>query len=422
MDDDSNLKKNKMNLKTRLLLVVLVLVLCLGSFMGGVYVMWAHGQAASALSSATETTTASETSSQLTREQGLKLLSDILDILDKEYINPQALDTTKMFYSAAAGLVAGVGDAHTAFQEPVSAKLEAERLEGSFEGIGASVEMRDDQVVIAQLMPGSPALKAGVQVGDIILAVDGISVKGLSLTETVAKIRGPRGSQVRLLLQREGVDAPLEIAVTRDRIEVESVSYRMLDDHIAYIQLAIFNAVTTEQLTRAIKELLAQKPVGLVLDLRDNPGGYLTTAVEVASQFLPANTHILTEVKRDEPPEKFYVEKAGEATQIPLVVLVNGGSASASEIVAGAIQDNKRGVILGTRTYGKGSVQASHELVNGSSLRVTIAKWNRPNGANIDGEGITPDIIVEYTQQDYDARRDPQLERAVQELLARTNE
>ncbi|MCE5258378.1 MAG: S41 family peptidase [Chloroflexi bacterium] len=402
----------------RIFTIALVVVLCIASFMAGIFVMWAKENTATLPTTALDSsaTVAPEATPQLTREQGIKLLVDIMQILDKEYIDSNALDDTKMLYSAAAGLVAGVGDEHTMFQEPVAAGLEAERMEGSFEGIGASVTMSGSLVTIAQPMPGSPALKAGIQAGDVILEVDGVSVDGLSLTEVVSKIRGPRGSQVRLLLQRASVDEPLEILVTRDRIEIETVSSRMLDGDIGYVQLSVFNAVATDQLTSALRELLAKDPVGLILDLRGNPGGYLVTAVEVASQFLPKNTLILSEEKRDEPLEEFRVEKAGLATSIPLVVLVDGDSASASEIVAGAVQDNNRGKVIGTKTYGKGSVQASHEMVNGSSLRVTIAKWNRPNGSNIDGNGIMPDIVVEYTQEDRDAGRDPQLDRAVQEL------
>jgi carboxyl-terminal processing protease len=221
---------------------------------------------------------------------------------------------------------------------------------------------------------------------------------------------------VKLTIQRAGVADPFIVTVTRDRIEVAAVSSRMLDGNIAYVQLTIFNAVTTKQLTEALSALLAQNPKGLVLDLRGNPGGYLATAIEVASQFLERNTLILSELQRDKPVEEFRVKNPGAATKIPLVVLVDGGSASASEIVAGAIQDSKRGIIIGTKSYGKGSVQATHDLLNGSSLRVTIAKWNRPNGTNIDGNGIMPDIEVIRSQEDITAGADPQLDRAVQEL------
>ncbi|MHB9034624.1 MAG: S41 family peptidase [Anaerolineae bacterium] len=405
---------------SRTLLIALVVVLCLASFMAGIASMWLYTNRtalAENIRTSTNTPTPAATPA-LTREQGVKLLVDILKILDNEYIDPQALDTGKMFYGAAAGLVAAVGDPHTLFQEPVAASFENQRLEGSFEGIGATLQISGTQFFIAGITAKSPAQKAGLEIGDQILAVDGKPVAGLSLVDLVSLIRGPRGTQVRLTIQHKGASAPQDISVTRDKIEIPTVASRMLDNNIGYVQLSIFNAVATKQLTEAVNALLKQNPVGLVLDLRDNPGGYLETAVEIASIFLPRDTLILTELKRDTSPEEYRVTKSGSATRIPLVVLVNGNSASASEILAGAVQDNKRGLVVGTKSYGKGSVQATHDLINGSSLRVTIAKWNRPNGTNIDGVGITPDSIVEMTQEDVDAGRDPQLDRAVQLLLA----
>ncbi|MHB1356401.1 MAG: S41 family peptidase [Anaerolineae bacterium] len=402
----------------KILILLLVVMLCVSSFGAGAITVWlATNPALSDIFRTTSATTPTpEATPQLTREDGIKLLAQIMDILDAEYINPSTLDDATLLYGAASGLVAAVGDSHTMFQEPVAAGFEQERMDGAFEGIGANVEMRDDKLIIALPLPGSPALKAGILPDDVVLAVDGQSIAGLSITDAVKLIRGPRGSQVKLTIQRAGIADPLIVTVTRDRIEVASVVSKMLDGNIAYVRLAIFNAVATKQLTEALRDLLAQKPIGLILDLRGNPGGYLTTAIEVASLFLPRNTLILSEVRRDQPVEEYLVKSPGQATKIPLVVLVDGASASASEIVAGAVQDSGRGVIIGSRSYGKGSVQATHDMVNGSSLRVTIAKWNRPNGANIDGNGIKPDIEVSFAQTQYEAGEDPQLERAVQEL------
>lgn len=402
----------------RILLLLLVLALCLSSFGAGAFTVWlSTGHLLPDVVKVPSVASATpEATPQLTREDGIKLLTQIMDILDAEYIDPNALDNAKLLYGAASGLVAAVGDSHTLFQEPVAAGFEQERMEGTFEGIGANVEMRDSKLTIALPLPGSPALKAGLLPGDVVLAVDGQTIAGLSITDAVVLIRGPRGSEVKLTIQRVGVADPFIVSVTRDRIEVATVSSKMLDGNIAYVQLSIFNAIATKQLTEALSALLAQKPRGLILDLRGDPGGYLTTAIEVASQFLPRNSLILSEVRRDQPAQEYRVKVPGLATLIPLVVLIDGGSASASEIVAGAIQDLQRGVIIGSQSYGKGSVQATHNLVNGSSLRVTIAKWNRPNGTNIDGNGIKPDMEVNRTQADFDAGLDPQLDRAVQEL------
>lgn len=347
-----------------------------------------------------------------------QLLGDIREILQDEYIEPAALDDQKMIYGAAAAMVAAVGDPHTAFVEPAAAAIIDEDMQGSFEGIGATVDMVDGQVVIVRPLPGSPAEQAGIKAGDVILAADDSPLEGMSLTDAITLIRGPRGSKVALLIQREGVAEPFVIEVVRDRIELETVEYRMLDDGIAYVRLAEFNAVAGDKLDEALKELLAQNPKGLILDLRDNPGGYLHIAVDVAGQFLERNTLILTERLRDQPDQEFRVRGAGRATQVPLAVLVNGGSASASEIVAGAVQDHARGTLVGETTFGKGSVQQTHTLSDGSSLRVTIARWLLPGGRNLDGDGIVPDVQVDYTAEDFEAGRDPQLDAARDLLLS----
>lgn len=346
-----------------------------------------------------------------------QLLGDIREILQDEYIEPAALDDQKMIYGAAAAMVAAVGDPHTAFVEPAAAAIIDEDMQGSFEGIGATVDMVDGQVVIVRPLPGSPAEQAGIKAGDVILAADDSPLEGMSLTDAITLIRGPRGSKVALLIQREGVAEPFVIEVVRDRIELETVEYRMLDDGIAYVRLAEFNAVAGDKLDEALKELLAQNPKGLILDLRDNPGGYLHIAVDVAGQFLERNTLILTERLRDQPDQEFRVRGTGRATQVPLAVLVNGGSASASEIVAGAVQDHARGTLVGETTFGKGSVQQTHTLSDGSSLRVTIARWLLPGGRNLDGDGIVPDVQVDYTAEDFEAGRDPQLDAARDLLL-----
>lgn len=353
--------------------------------------------------------------------QGNALLQEIRDILRKEYIEPEKVDDQKMIYGAATGMVAALGDPHTSFVEPAMAEILDEDMQGSFEGIGATVNMEDGQFVIVRPMPGSPAEKAGLKAGDHILAVDGVSLEGLTLTESITRIRGPRGSVVRLLVQREGVPEPFEIEVTRDKIVIETVEYRMLEGNIAYVRLTEFNAVAAEQLDAALKELITEDTAGLVFDLRDNPGGYLQMAVAVASEFLPQGALILTERVRDEADREFRVQGTGRAVDVPLVVLVNGGSASASEIVAGAIQEHGRGILVGETTYGKGSVQQTHTLQDGSSLRVTVARWLLPNGKNLDGDGIVPDVEVVLTPEDYEAGNDPQLDTACELLRQQRN-
>jgi len=243
-----------------------------------------------------------------------------------------------------------------------------------------------------------------------------VSLEGKTLLEAITAIRGPRGTTVRLLIAREGVADPFVVPIARDRVELLTVEYRMLDGGIAYVRLTEFNAIARDRLRDALEELMAEEPVGLVLDLRGNPGGYLETAVEVAGEFLPKGTLVLTERERDRDPKEYRVRRTGLATEIPLAVLVNGGSASASEIVAGAIRDHDRGVLVGETTYGKGSVQNPHQLSDGSSLRVTIARWYLPEGDNLDGHGIAPDVVAALSPEDAEAGRDPQLDRAVEYL------
>jgi len=351
-------------------------------------------------------------------EESITLLEDIWTILQEEYVDPEQLDNQKLLHGAASGMVQAVGDPHTVFVEPLSASIMDQDMQGSFEGIGASVDMVEGKIVITRPLADSPALRAGLEAGDIILAVDGQSLEGKSLMEAISMIRGPRGTVVRLLIQRKGVAEPFVVPVTRDTVELLTVDYRMLEGDIAYVRVTEFNAIARDRLRDALEELLAEDPKGLILDLRSNPGGYLDTAVEVAGEFLPKGTLVLTERERDREPKEYRVRKHGLATDLPLVVLVDGGSASASEIVAGAIRDHGRGILIGETTYGKGSVQNPHRLADGSSLRVTVARWYLPNGDHLDGKGIVPDIQVSRTPEQAQAGADPQLDRAVAYLIS----
>jgi carboxyl-terminal processing protease len=354
---------------------------------------------------------------QISREEGVDLLWEIWDILDREYVDPEALSDEKMVYGAASGLVSSLGDRPTLFVEPLSAAIMDEDMQGSFEGIGATVEMIEGELAIVRVLPNSPALEAGLQPGDVVLAVDDEPLEGKTILEAITLIRGPKGTVVRLLVQRKGIDQPFIVPVTRDKVELSTVESSMLDDSIAYIRLVEFNAVSEKQVHDALEDLLDEDPVGLVLDLRGNPGGYLKEAVGIASEFLPTGTLVLQERGRDEETREYRVRRGGIAQDVPLVVLVNGSSASASEIVAGAVQDNGRGVLIGERTFGKGSVQNTHRLTDRSSLHVTIARWYLPSGQNLDGEGIAPNIDVPLTAEDIAAGEDLQLDRAIAFLL-----
>lgn len=350
-------------------------------------------------------------------EQAFQLFWEAWDLLKEEYYGDLP-DAQALPRAALRGVLATLDDKNTALIDPEISKILNEDSSGSFEGIGAMVRINKDNILeIARLFPGQPAEKAGVKEGDQVIVVDGKSIIGLSVYEAVALIRGPAGTTVKLTIVRKGELKPIEISVTRAKITIPLVQSKMLDGDIAYVSLFDFSAQATDQLNSTLQTLLDKKPKGLILDLRDNPGGFLQQALQVADIFLDSGV-IATEKDRDGSGQTFRSGPRGIAQDIPMVVLVNGGSASASEIVAGALQDRNRAKLIGEKTFGKGSVQLPHTLSDGSELRITIAHWFTPNGREIDGIGLTPDVVVPLTQDDVTAGRDPQLDRAVQFLLS----
>ncbi len=328
----------------------------------------------------------------------------------------------QLAYGAIQGVIKTLGDEHTAFLDPEQAALFNTDIAGTFEGIGARVdEAEGGGVRIVEPFEGQPAWRAGIRRDDVVIAVDGKDITKMTLYETIGLIRGPKGTKVVLTIRRPGVEEPFDVEVIRARIEIPTVASRFIGTDIAYVKLAEFNGQATPQLRAELRRLLARKPATLIFDLRGNPGGLLSSAVEIGSMFI-ADGNILTERFRD-GKEQVY-PREGELLvpqDLPLVVLVNGGSASASEIVAGALQDAGRGVLIGEKTYGKGSVQLPHTLSDESQLRVTIARWFTPKGRLIHGQGLMPDILVPRTDEDIRANRDPQLDKAVEYLRAVIN-
>lgn len=332
--------------------------------------------------------------------------------LKAEYYGDDLPDEQNLAYNAIRGVIFGLEDQFTSFITPQAARLIEEDATGSFSGIGAYVQLNKQRVLqITRVFPDSPAEGAGLKAGDLIIEVNGESIVGGDLSEQVAKVRGPAGSTARLKIVR-GEEEPFEVEVTRKTITIELVEAKMIGD-IGYVLLTRFDSQTTaRQLEEAISGLLAQNPTGLILDLRDNPGGFLDQAVDVADLFLKDGV-VLYERRKDGSEVVFRSDSGQLAENVPLVVLVNGGSASASEIVAGAIQDEERGVLIGETTFGKGSVQQINRLSDGSQLRVTIARWFTPDNRAIHGNGLEPTIVVERGE---DPAVDPQLDRAVEYL------
>jgi len=349
-------------------------------------------------------------------QEAFRIFWESWHILERDFYGDLP-DDQEMTYSAIHGVIDDLDDNYTAFLEPELAAVVREDMSGSFEGIGAVVNMNDDgQLEIVQTLKGKPAAQAGLRSGDIVLAVGDTAIEEMSVFEAVALIRGPAGSVARLTIKRQDIEEPFVVEVVRQRIEMSTVESKMLDDGIAYLKLTEFNAQAASKLRDGLQSLLADEPKGLIFDLRDNPGGFLNVSVEIGSQFVGEGAILLEKLKDDQ--DRDYPARGGGLATInpPLVVLVNGGTASASEIVAGAIQDTGRGTLIGEQTLGKGSVQLSHHLSDGSELRVTIARWFTPNGRAIHEEGLTPDIQVDITEEDIEAGLDPQLQRAIEYL------
>jgi carboxyl-terminal processing protease len=347
----------------------------------------------------------------------MQVLREVWSLIDTEFYGELPTPAERA-YAAIRGMLDTLDDDYTSFSEPSIAEIRREDASGSFEGIGAFVGTNEDNILeIVEPFKGSPAHEAGLLPGDLVLAVDGQSVIGYALFDAIALIRGPEGSEVTLTIQRRDAE-PFDVTIVRARLDIPIVESEMLEGSIAYVRLTSFDAQATMQLEAALEELFSQDATALILDLRGNPGGFLDQAVHVADLFLGEGL-ILIERRGDGDEIEFPSTENGLAQDIPLVVLVNGGSASASEIVAGAIQDRGRAILIGETTFGKGSVQLLHTLSDGSELRVTIARWFTPNDKAIRGEGLAPDIQVPFTPEDAEAGRDPQLDQAIEYLKNR---
>lgn len=348
----------------------------------------------------------------------IALLWGVWRLLQRHYIEPQKLQTDSMVFGAVSGLVDSVGDPYTVFMTPQDSKTFDDAMSGTLEGIGAQLEVQEKHIVVVSPIKGSPAEKAGLQSRDILLTVNGQDVEGMALDAAVSLIRGPKGTTVTLTVARPGARDPITIAVTRDAIHIPSVESSVLKKPAGSIGVVALNQFGDDSITE-IKKAIANMPdnlKGFVLDLRFNGGGYLDGAEDLVSMFLKEGK-VVTVVRRDASPEEHSVTGQTLLPDIPLVVLINGGSASASEITAGALKDNGRATLVGTQSFGKGTVQEIIDLPGGSSLRVTTAKWLTPSGHDLGHQGITPDIVVDRTAEEYRAGKDPQMDAAAAWLL-----
>jgi carboxyl-terminal processing protease len=360
------------------------------------------------------TSTVTSSSSENGNDELFKPFWEAWQIVHDQYL-VQPVDDEKMMQGAIRGMIDSLSDPHSAYMDPFEYSDAQAPLEG-YSGIGAWVNTEGEYLTIAEPMKGSPAETAGLKSGDQIIAIDGVDMVGTLPELARQKVLGEAGTQVILTIMREGVEEPFDIPITRAQITIPSTEYRMLDNDIAYLRLNAFSNATSEEIHSALQELLAQNPQGLILDMRYNSGGYLDAAIQVGSEFLPDGV-VAYEEYGDGTRDIFNVTGDGIATEIPMVVLVNDWSASASELVAGALQDRGRAQLVGVTTYGKGTVQNWIPLSdNEGAVRVTIARWLTPNGRNVTETGITPDLEVIISDADAQAGVDTQLNQAI-ELL-----
>lgn len=342
------------------------------------------------------------------------LFLDVFTLIKNKYVK-QPVSEKDLFYGAISGLVMGLKDPFSVFFPPEMAKKFKIDLTGVFEGIGAEIGQKKNRITIIAPLPETPAEKAGLKAGDEIYTIDDEDTLNMSLDYAVSKIRGPKDTQVKLLIFRKNWEKPKEFVIKRGVIKVKTVSYEMKDNEIAYLKISYFNEKTVSEFEKAVKTILFSKPKGLILDLRNNPGGYLYAAIEIASIWLGDKVVVFEKGRKGE--EKSHSgNRERKFHNLKTVVLINKGSASGAEILAGALQDYGLAKLIGEKTFGKGSVQELEELRDGSMVKITTAYWLTPNKRLIDEKGIEPDFIIEMTEKDYEEEKDPQFEKAI-ELL-----
>lgn len=341
----------------------------------------------------------------------------VWEVLKDKYVDKSKLDARELFYGAIDGMLAATGDPYTTFFSPKENQEFNEDISGTFEGIGAEMGMKDDIITIIAPLEGTPAEKAGLLSGDKIVKIDGIVSSNYSLDEAVKHIRGQKGTEVKLTIFRVGEEETREIVVRRDVILVKSVRFEMKEDGIAYIRVSRFGEDTNALFKDATKQALAQKASSIIIDLRNNPGGFLETAVSMGSLMLPIGKVVVMEEDGEGKRTELKARGGDILSALPTVVLINEGSASASEILAGALRENRDNVtLIGKKSYGKGSVQELVPVSKDTAVKITVARWLTPLGKQIHNVGISPDMEVSISPDDRENKRDPQLDRALEEL------
>jgi len=342
----------------------------------------------------------------------LKVFLDVYNSILNRYV--EEVSSEQLIDAATRAMVDSLGDPHSFYLDPKEYDLFMKEVNKSFEGVGMYIGMEDNRLTVIGPIEGSPADKAGIKKGDVIVKIDDQETSGLKVDEAVKLISGPEGTKVKLTIERPGQDNLLEVVITRAKINLKTVSGGMVADNIGYIRMTTFAEKTTEEFKNMIKELRKNDLKGLILDLRDNPGGYLEVSVDIADYFIPQGP--VVSIKSRDGQEKVYKASGKNYLNLPVAVLINGGSASASEILSGAIQDLQTGIIIGEKSYGKGSVQSILNLENGAGLKLTTALYYTPSGRSIEKKGIVPDLVVKLPAN---SEKDLQLEKAVEVIKER---
>lgn len=350
------------------------------------------------------------------KELDFSLFWKTWDLLKEKHVNKESLDAQKLVYGAIKGMLQATGDPYTNFFDPEEAKSFSEDLEGSFEGIGAELGVKENILTVITPLDESPAQKAGLRAGDKIIKIGDQSTLDISIYAAVDLIRGKKGTEVKLTIFREGEDDAKEISIIRETIEVKSVKLEIVENNIALLRINKFGEKTSQEFDAAMNQLIKKEAKGIILDLRNNPGGFLESSVKIASRLMPRGKSVVIEEDSNGKKETIFTYGGDKLSGLPMVILVNEGSASASEILAGALQDGLQIPVIGQKTFGKGSVQELINLSGGSSIKITVAKWMTPNGNYIMEKGINPDIEVKLSKEDYTDNKDPQLDKAKEVL------
>jgi len=398
-------KKLKKIVKISLLIIVAALLL-FGAFLCGAY----FSRNSTIVRTLTEKEIASDDNAF-----DYNLYQTVFDTLKRSYVDKSKVNDKDAFYGALKGMTASISDPYTVFFDPKTNEEFKNDMAGTFEGIGAEIGLKNDIITVISPLDGMPAAKAGLRAGDQIYAVNGTSTLNMSVDSVVRMIRGPKDTQVTISIYRDGLEKPQDYVITRGIITVKSIKTSLRSDGFYIIEISAFNDDTRSLFNKAVVDVLNKNPKGIILDLRNNPGGYLDTAVAVASEWVESGP-VVIERFGDGKENKYFSNGNARLKDFKTVVLVNQGSASASEIVAGALRDYSKATLVGEKTFGKGSVQSLVDFEDGSAVKVTIAKWFTPNGSSINEIGIEPEKKIALTNEDYNKNKDPQLDEALKIL------